>query len=239
MTKPAAQSQGTKTWVDGKIRPALDSNLRYSENSDLNSDIVLLGQYNASAASWLARNLQGSVEYLYLWDDNRSLDDSGIARSLHEAPYQFLRTHTKRTYFFPSAGGTPQTLRPISDVSAGSWTPSSGSDLYAMLDETTPSDTDYIQSATFPSNDVCEVKLATGTDPGVNTGHTVSYRIKGTMAAQNLTIQLRQGAGTLIKQWAHTNVPTTETTHEQTLSEGEAGNITDYSDLRLRFIANP
>jgi len=36
------------------------------------------------------------------------------------------------------------TLAPVSDVAAGSWLPSSGSDLYAMVDETAYSDTDYI-----------------------------------------------------------------------------------------------
>lgn len=36
----------------------------------------------------------------------------------------------------------PQLLVPVSDISAGVWTPSTGSDLYAMLDESAYSDAD-------------------------------------------------------------------------------------------------
>jgi hypothetical protein len=39
---------------------------------------------------------------------------------------------------------TPQKARPVSDTAAGGWTASSGSDLFAMVDEATASDTDYI-----------------------------------------------------------------------------------------------
>jgi len=65
---------------------------------------------------------------------------------------------------------------PISDVSAGSWTPSTGTDLYATLDEATASDSDYDQSATTPSSDAMEVRLTALTDPTSSTGHTVRYR---------------------------------------------------------------
>lgn len=39
-----------------------------------------------------------------------------------------------------------QFARPISDIDQGDWTPSIGSDLYAMVDEDTPDDADYITS---------------------------------------------------------------------------------------------
>lgn len=50
---------------------------------------------------------------------------------------------------------------PISDVTAGGWTPVTGSDLYAMLDEPdTPVDTDdYIASGTTPTNDTVVLGL--------------------------------------------------------------------------------
>jgi hypothetical protein len=58
-----------------------------------------------------------------------------------------------------------QYARPESDISAGSWSPSTGGDLYAMIDEVTPNDSDYIYSSTDPSNDVCEVKLESISTP--------------------------------------------------------------------------
>jgi hypothetical protein len=48
---------------------------------------------------------------------------------------------------------------PISDYSDGLWTASSGSDLYAMIDEVSVDDADYITSNTTPSNDACSMKL--------------------------------------------------------------------------------
>jgi len=58
---------------------------------------------------------------------------------------------------FGSAG---QYGRPSADVSAGNWTPSSGSDLYAMVDETTADDADYITSGANPVNDEAVLSLS-------------------------------------------------------------------------------
>lgn len=59
---------------------------------------------------------------------------------------------------------------PESDVSAGSWTPSAGGDLFATIDEQpTPSDADYIRSAASPTDDTCEVRLALHLAPDAGT----------------------------------------------------------------------
>lgn len=47
---------------------------------------------------------------------------------------------------FTEAAGGSQFARPNRDAAAGGWTPSTGNDLWAMIDEVTPSDADYIQS---------------------------------------------------------------------------------------------
>ena len=49
--------------------------------------------------------------------------------------------------------------RPKLDVAAGTWTPSTGVDLWAMLDEEVVDDADYITSAVSPSNDVAVLEL--------------------------------------------------------------------------------
>jgi hypothetical protein len=76
------------------------------------------------------------------------------------------------------AGGTPVpwehirgvAVAPTSDISAGDWTPSTGVDLFAMVDESSPDDSDYIFSATPASADVCELKMGNlGTPQGTVT----------------------------------------------------------------------
>lgn len=126
---------------------------------------------------------------------------------------------------------TAQYARPISDVSAGGWTASTGSDLYAMLDETSANDSDYITSTTAST---CEVSLGYLSDPALSTGHIVRYRISAT--GGGIIVRLRQGT-TTIATWTHDPAPVSLTTYSQTLSSGEADSITDYSALRLQFEA--
>lgn len=126
---------------------------------------------------------------------------------------------------------TAQYARPTSDVSAGTWTASSGSDLFAMLDETTANDTDYIVTT---GTSTCEVALGTMSDPSSSSGHIVRYRISA--ASGGITVRLRQGT-TTIATWTHATAPTSLTTYEQTLTGGEADSITDYTTLRLQFEA--
>lgn len=57
-----------------------------------------------------------------------------------------------------------QFARPASDVANGAWAPSTGTDLFAMLDETAAEDTDYIRSGASPSNDTAKLQL-TDLDP--------------------------------------------------------------------------
>jgi hypothetical protein len=122
--------------------------------------------------------------------------------------------------------------RPDADVTDGAWTPSSGGDLYAMLDEVTYDDGDYIYTMT-PSE--CAVSLSALGDPGVSTNHTVRYRAAGD-GATDLIVTLKQGS-TTIATWTESNASSTATTYEHTLTTGEADSITDYTDLKLHFEA--
>jgi hypothetical protein len=135
----------------------------------------------------------------------------------------------------PALGPSVQLAAPTSDISAGNWLRSSdntGTGLYTMLDEATFSDTDYVY---VNSDSTMEVKFASVSDPATSSGHKVRYRIKGNGVA-TITVSLRQGSGTEIASWAHTTASTSVTAYEQTLSSGQADSITDYADLRLRFV---
>lgn len=137
-------------------------------------------------------------------------------------------------------GAAPQIAVPISDVTDGSWLNELGSNtnLFASLDETVASDVDYIiSSALAPAaTDTCEVGLTSLTDPMLSTGHIVSYRYRCSIGAANLTVRLMQGA-TIIASWTHTSVSSSYAVATQTLAGVEADAITDYTNLRLRFVA--
>jgi len=105
----------------------------------------------------------------------------------------------------------------------------------------TADDTDYVTSSSYPASDVLEVKLGPLTDPATSLGHVVNCRYlkpQGFSSNQiDLTVELRQGAGTSIASWTYTNIgPITQVS--QALTDTQADSITDYTDLRIRFTAN-
>jgi hypothetical protein len=149
-----------------------------------------------------------------------------------ETPSPPVSWGARAILIIPSTGGPPQLLAPASDVSAGGWTPSSGSDLYAMLDETSYSDTDYIVSSTAS---VCTLALAAGSDPAVSTGHILRYRMLSGVGS--VSVALKQNT-TTIASWGPHALTTSAQDFAQTLTGGQADSITDYSALRVEFTAN-
>ncbi len=132
----------------------------------------------------------------------------GTVRAYTDGAYAMFAPPVWRRYFVP--GVTTQIAVPVSDVSAGGWTPSTGTDLWAMLDETVPDDTDYIISASGPVNAEAKVRLSPLTDPNSSTGHIVNYRFYKTPdggARGDLTVTLYAADGTTsITSNTHTNV---------------------------------
>lgn len=99
-----------------------------------------------------------------------------------------------------------------------------------MINEEVPDDGGYIVADT---ETYCEMRMATALLPS-SVGHTLRYRLS--MLGGNVQVSLKQGS-TLIAQWSHAANPVT--TFEQSLSVGQAGSITDYSDLRISFEVLP
>lgn len=152
----------------------------------------------------------------------------GVESLVFTCPVAYASTNTYEGF----ATSTAQFLAPVSDVSAGGWTASSGSDLYAMLDESVASDADYIVSASASS---CTVALAAGSDPGVSTDHVLSYRLLA--GTGSIAVTLKQGASTIASFGPHTLTGSAQD-FAQTLSGGQADSITDYSALRVEFTAS-
>jgi hypothetical protein len=133
--------------------------------------------------------------------------------------------------------GDQQWARPTSDVSAGEWLPSSGGDLYAMLDEVEPDDVDYVYSGDSPSGDLFEVGVSPLVDPQVDDLHIVRfrYRKEGTDVV-NLTFSVMEGV-TQRATWNRNNISESFVTGEYILSEAEAASISNYNNLRIRVEA--
>jgi hypothetical protein len=133
---------------------------------------------------------------------------------------------------------TRQFSRPSADQTDGSWTNEAGSNvnLYASVDELSPTDSDYIQSVLASVvADLSQVAISSLTDPVSSSGHKVRYRYRKypTKSARiDLVVRLRQGT-TQIAAWTHTNIDGNWATVEQTLSGAEADSITNYADLRI------
>lgn len=126
---------------------------------------------------------------------------------------------------------TPVKLRPSADITVGSWAPSTGTSLFAVLDESSPDDGDYVSITGIGT---FEIQLTVGVDPTASYGHTVRYRIQGD-GAKTFTVRLIQGT-TIISTDPTVRVPPAGswTTYEWTLTAGEANAISNYADLRGR-----
>lgn len=123
--------------------------------------------------------------------------------------------------------------RPDSDVSFDAcW-----SGTYLYIDEETYSDSDYL-TCDMATNGDAEVGLSNVTDPASGSGHTVRFRAwqQNTVNQRTLQVELLQGS-TVISTYSAFNLPTSATSYSWTLTSTEADNITDYTDLRLRFTA--
>ena len=127
---------------------------------------------------------------------------------------------------FTEIAASVQLLRPASDISAGTWAPSSGGTLFAMLNEVTANDATIIATS---QTGTASVAFAAGASPGVTTGHIVRTRTIGAV-----TVTLMQGA-TVIASWSQTS--TVLTTFAQTLTGVQAAAITNYAALSLQFQA--
>lgn len=144
----------------------------------------------------------------------------------------------------------PQFGRPSADTSIGTYTDQVGgtTNIYTTIDETSPSDADYIRSVAAPANAPYVTKLSNVEDPVSSSGHVIRCRMAKDAAGGatiNATVQLRQGyvsegtPGTLIATIPNTsNISETFTDFTHTLSGAEADAISDYTSLFIRIVAN-
>jgi hypothetical protein len=154
-----------------------------------NAQIVAGQDSTGAAASWAGNAVwTGSGQYL---------DASGLDPATEYDSAAVIYDGTTYSNVV-EVSGTWTTLslrygRPTADLSAGAWTPSIGSDLYAMLDEETASDApDYITTST--AYDPCELALSAVTDPATSSGQVITIRAKSS-AGSTLVATLKQPGG--------------------------------------------
>jgi hypothetical protein len=139
-----------------------------------------------------------------------------------------------------------QYARPNTDISKTGWTGvSDNTNLYSNIDESSASEADYNYS-THNAIRTYECKLSGVSDPSSGSGHVVSYRIAASDSigsipgsgdsGNSLDVAISVYQGTTLIATTTITVPEDPETQTLTLSSGEANAITDYSDLRIRFV---
>jgi hypothetical protein len=131
-------------------------------------------------------------------------------------------------------------LRPDADDTTGTWTNELGGlPLYPSVDEAPPAnDSDYIQSATAPSADVCRLRLANPSATLLPPAKLrVRYQRSGSGSLIDLTVRLKQGTSTIATR-TFPDIPTSLTTSTITLTGGEYSSITDFNDLFVELQAD-
>lgn len=137
--------------------------------------------------------------------------------------------------------------RPDGDITVASFTGvlvDSAGNRYQNIDESSASDIDYNYGANNTAA-TYECSLSNVTDPVSSSGHIFRYRIAKTNAgvadgggnAVTVTASLYQGT-TLIAADSAQTATGTWTQYSLTLTGTQADSITNYTDLRLRFVTS-
>lgn len=131
-----------------------------------------------------------------------------------------------------------QFARPDADTSAGNWTASSGSDLYAMLDESSASDSDYITvTDNFGSAEACTLSLSSVTDPADHTSTSVVVRAYTDSYSESVTLNVHLKDGSTSIKSENFTPSTSYSNHTMSLSTTQAASISSYANLTLILTA--
>ena len=205
-------------WADGIYRTTATAT--GSQLGSSNTSIV--PQWHAAASS---------PKFVAMGFFHRNLSASELAAfTLRPAAvYNALLAPRQRPRIVVAAATVYGYAYPIADIAANGWTPSAGTDLYAMLDEPTTADHgDYIYSPDNPSTQEFEVLLAPQLPTGINLG------LKAVGLDTTFTMKLVEGA-TLIEQWTESvTVAEGNVVRAHTFNPSNIATITDPSNLRIR-----
>jgi len=134
-----------------------------------------------------------------------------------------------------------QYARPDNDPSqTTNWVPSTGSNLYAMIDEAGADDGDWVQVTDdmMGQAETFKVDLGTVTDPVSSSDHKVTVRAADSVGfgTVTFTVKLKQGVTTISNITSFT-LSDSAVSYTYTLPTGEADSITNYGSLLLEISA--
>ena len=125
--------------------------------------------------------------------------------------------------------------RPSSDVTT-QWTPSSGTSHFALIDEVTYNDADYIYATAAAQTD--EVGLQAMSIPTAGTDVLINYRVQGITGGGSVTVSLYSGATLVKTDTTRTANNTSPAYYTMTVTAAEWGAVAvNWSDMRLRFVS--
>lgn len=137
------------------------------------------------------------------------------------------------------ADNSDQIARPDADTTAGVWVPSVGTDLFAMVDEASHDDSDYISAGGAPTNQVVKLSLSDVSAAALTSGHVVNWRYRlanlGASDAWEIICRIVEGTTTLATQTVSGTGNTAGVL--QTQLAPATVTVTDYTNLFLEFEA--
>jgi hypothetical protein len=165
----SAGSVETVAWSHIVVRMDAAGAAMFINGRQVGTSTSLTFGASVSAARWGDRVDGNGVSFAGQMQDLRRYDRALSAAEIYtlydpRTRWDLYAPITRRVWIPGSEAEATPTVRPISDVTVGTWTPSTGSSLYAMLGD--DSDSTYIRSATGAGPDTCEVRLGPMTDPG-------------------------------------------------------------------------
>ncbi|MDQ3690829.1 MAG: DUF6531 domain-containing protein, partial [Chloroflexota bacterium] len=251
VTSPGATTVGYRYDLDGNR-----TKLIYPDATAVNYTWNKGGQLS-SLADWASR----SVAYAYTADGllrTATNPDASVATHTYDNARRLVdilhagpsaQVLDRLAYTLDPAGNVTalangslaaQFARPDGlSTSNGTWTGT-----FADIGETPADDATFLVSPAGPTSaNIYEVSLGNVEAPHTRTGIVVRYRYaksgNNSGKTTNLTVELRQGA-TVIASKAHPNIPGVDGSGWQagsfTLTTAQANAITDFADLRLRFV---
>jgi len=120
--------------------------------------------------------------------------------------------------------------RPASDITT-QWSPSTGTDHYALIDETTANDSDYIYATAAGQTD--EVRLASMSAPQAGTSLLINYRVQGVVGSASVTLSLVCNTTVIATDTART----ANGDYTLTVASGAWASVADWTNMRLRFVS--
>lgn len=168
------------------------------------------------------RVFDGTIFLTLRWD--RILSGAEHA-AIADNPWQIFKPRT----FLLGSLTSPQLLYPTGDVAGGTWLASTGTDLFACIDETAASDADYIYTTVPGAYQEFSFPDGGAVDP--STGGHVRYRLPA--GTGTITAILKQGSTTLQTLGTHTL-----TGSAQDIDITISASVADSDDLRVGFTAS-